>query len=163
LWIIRPWARLWGADEYLIKPVDKETLVAAVERSLGRRGLSRPAGPILVVPWFQGTYDAVILGFTKRMNMRFALAANYTWMHEIDNALHSSFVSDLQTGLGAAFASANGPTDSFVGMTSVVTDPSSGQTNASGTFTAANGNPVPKAGVFYNGPDLDKGPSDLGA
>jgi hypothetical protein len=30
-----------------------------------------------------------------------------------------------------------------------------------GPFTASNGNPVPKAGIFYNGPDLDKGPSDL--
>jgi hypothetical protein len=26
---------------------------------------------------------------------------------------------------------------------------------------ASNGNPVPKAGIFYNGPNLDKGPSDL--
>ena len=46
-------------------------------------------------------------------------------------------------------------------MTTLVTDPITGQTNANGPFTASNGNPVPKAGIFYNGPDLDKGPSDL--
>lgn len=38
-----------GADEYLVKPVDKATLLAAVERCLARRGVSRPAPPILVV------------------------------------------------------------------------------------------------------------------
>jgi len=38
-----------GADEYLVKPVDKATLLAAVERSLqGRAGLS-PSRPVLVV------------------------------------------------------------------------------------------------------------------
>ena len=40
-------------------------------------------------------------------------------------------------------------------------DPVTGQTNASGSFIASNGNPVPQAGKFYNGPDLDRGPSDL--
>jgi len=63
--------------------------------------------------------------------------ANYTWTHEIDNALNSSFVSDLQTGLGAGFTSSNGPTDSFVGTTTLVTDPKTGQTNANGAFTAS--------------------------
>src|SRR5437879_4764 len=46
-------------------------------------------------------------------------------------------------------------------MTTLVTDPISGQTNAGGAFTASNGNPVPKAGIFYNGPSLDRGPSEL--
>ncbi len=36
-----------------------------------------------------------------------------------------------------------------------------GKTNANGSFIASNGNPVPQAGKFYNGPDLDRGPSDL--
>ena len=112
-------------------------------------------------PWYQGTYDALSIGFRKRMGRRFALDANYTWTHETDNALNSSFVSDLQTGLGASFTAGNGPTDSFVGPTTLVTDPITGQTNANGPFTASNGNPVPKAAIFYNGPDLDKGPSDL--
>jgi len=35
------------------------------------------------------------------------------------------------------------------------------QSHASGRFIAGNGNPVPQAGKFYNGADLDRGPSDL--
>jgi hypothetical protein len=112
-------------------------------------------------PWYQGTYDALTIGLRKRLSKRFTLDANYTWTHEIDNDLNSNFISDLQTGLGAGFAASNGPTDSFVGMTALVTDPKTGQTNANGPFTASNGNPVPKAGIFYHGPDLDKGPSNL--
>jgi len=38
-----------GADEYLIKPVDKATLLAAVERCLASRGGAAPARSILVV------------------------------------------------------------------------------------------------------------------
>ncbi len=38
-----------GADEYLIKPVDKATLLAAVERCLSSRGGAAPARAILVV------------------------------------------------------------------------------------------------------------------
>jgi len=38
-----------GADEYLIKPVDKATLLAAVERCLRSRGCAAPARTILVV------------------------------------------------------------------------------------------------------------------
>ncbi len=38
-----------GADEYLIKPVDKSTLLAAVERCLRSRGGAAPARTILVV------------------------------------------------------------------------------------------------------------------
>jgi len=112
-------------------------------------------------PWYHGTYDAFTIGYRKRMSKRFTLEANYTWTREIDNALNSSLVSDLQTGLGAGFASSNGPTDSFVGTTTLVADPKTGKTNANGPFTASNGNPVPKAGITYNGPELDKGPSDL--
>jgi PAS domain S-box-containing protein len=38
-----------GADEYLVKPADKATLLAAVERCLRSRGGAAPARPILVV------------------------------------------------------------------------------------------------------------------
>src|SRR6266853_129408 len=38
-----------GADEYLVKPVDKATLLAAVERCLRSRGRAAPARAILVV------------------------------------------------------------------------------------------------------------------
>ena len=38
-----------GADEYLVKPVDKATLLAAVERCLSSRGRAAPVRAILVV------------------------------------------------------------------------------------------------------------------
>ncbi len=40
---------LLGADEYVVKPVDKVALLAAVERCLTTRGGASPARPILVV------------------------------------------------------------------------------------------------------------------
>jgi hypothetical protein len=155
--------------DYFHKSIDnilgvRDTNLAFEARIKGHTGETVPLGSPLTFgygPWFHGTYDALALGLTKRMSKSFTLNANYTWTHETDNALNSNFVSDLQTGLGAAFAAVTGPTDSFVGMTTLVKDPVTGQTNASGPFTASNGNPVPKAGIFYNGPNLDKGPSDL--
>jgi hypothetical protein len=123
-------------------------------------------------PWFQGTYDGVTVGFRKRMSRRFALEANYTWTHEIDNLLNSNFVSDVQSSpSGALNAGGSLPTDSFVGMTTLVTEtdcsgpnggpPCTTLSNANAPFVSSNGNPVPKAGIFYNGANLDKGPSDL--
>jgi len=155
--------------DYYHKSIDnilgvRDTNLAFESRIPGHTSETVPAGSRLVFgygPWLHGTYDAVALGFSKRMSKSFTLDANYTWTHETDNALNSNFVSDLQTNFGAAFAAATGPTDSFVGMTTLITDPVTGQTNASGSFTASNGNPVPKAGIFYDGPKLDRGPSDL--
>lgn len=155
--------------DYYHKNIDhilgvRDTNLAFEARIPGHTGETVPAGSPIVFgygPWYHGTYDAFTVGFTKRMSSRFTLDANYTYTHEIDNALNSSFVSDVQTASGAGFTDINGPTDSFVGQTTLVTDPVTGQTNANGPFTASNGNPVPKAGIFYNGPDLDKGPSDL--
>jgi signal transduction histidine kinase/DNA-binding response OmpR family regulator len=40
---------LLGADEYLVKPVDKATLLAALERRVSSRSAATPARPILVV------------------------------------------------------------------------------------------------------------------
>lgn len=40
---------LLGADEYLVKPVDKATLLAALERCVNNRPASAPARPILIV------------------------------------------------------------------------------------------------------------------
>jgi len=40
---------LLGADEYIVKPVEKTTLLAAVQRCLNLRGRIAPARPILVV------------------------------------------------------------------------------------------------------------------
>ena len=86
---------------------------------------------------------------------------NYTFAHAIDNLLSPSLNSSVQTGLGIRLTALNGTTDSFVGVPPVVTDAVSGQTNANGPFIASNGNPVPQAGKFYYGPNLDRGPSDL--
>jgi hypothetical protein len=53
------------------------------------------------------------------------------------------------------------PSDSFVGIAPLVTETGTGRTNESSSFVRANGRFVEKAGNFVNGPDLDKGPSDL--
>src|SRR5215469_3005880 len=114
-------------------------------------------------PWYAGTYNGGVLSFQKRMSRRFTLGGSYSYVSEGDDALSS----DLGTG---AIGGDNGfPTDSFVGVPPVVTDPGNiaqggtcpGGTNATSSFFACNGNYVPKAGVFYNGPALDSGRSDF--
>ena len=112
-------------------------------------------------PWYQGRYDAISVGMRKRLSKRLTLETFYTWANALDNALNSNFVSNVQTGRGAGSLGSYGPSDSFVGTPPIVTDAVSGNTNANGSFIASNGNPVPQAGRFYNGPDLDRGPSDL--
>ncbi len=104
-------------------------------------------------PWYSGTYDGAVLRVSKRFSRRFSISGSYNYVHATDDALCSNFDTTL-TGLCY-------PTDSFVGQTTVVTDPATGQTNASGAFIASNGNLVPQAGIFWNGPRLDRGPSDL--
>lgn len=103
-------------------------------------------------PWFKGTYDALSISFKMRRTRRFDLAGNYTLARATDNLR----CPNLITGLSLCV-----PSDSFVGIPPVVTEQATGQTNANGSFIASNGNPVPQAGVFYNGPDLDRGASDL--
>jgi hypothetical protein len=112
-------------------------------------------------PWYKGKYDGINLEIRKRMSRNLSLAAFYTWANATDNAYRSSFVSDVQTASGATSLASSGPTDSFVGIPPVVSDPATGQSNAGGAFIASNGNPVPQAGRYYNGADLDLGPSDL--
>lgn len=59
------------------------------------------------------------------------------------------------------------PSDSFVGAVPEVTDPGNPLTNCpsrnnrNGSFIACNGNSIAQAGTFSNGPDLDKGLSNL--
>lgn len=134
-------------------------------RMPGRSGQLQPGTgtrPIFSYgPWYQGRYDAVSIAARKRLSKRFTLEASHTWANAVDNALNSSFVSEVQTSRGAGSLGSFGPTDSFVGVPTVVTDPATGQTNANGPFIASNGNPVPQAGKFYNGANLDRGPSDL--
>ena len=96
-------------------------------------------------PYFKGRYNALVLAFNKRLSNRFTFGANYTYAKETDNS----------RGVNSA------PSDNFIGIVPVVTEASTGNTNANGPFTAANGNFVAQAGTFWNGPDVDKGPSDL--
>jgi hypothetical protein len=112
-------------------------------------------------PWYSGNYNAVVVGLRKQATDRFTFDVNYTYAHAIDNLLGSSLVSNVQTGLGVRLTAFGSTTDSFVGIPPVVTDPVTGQTNANGPFIASNGNPVPQAGKYYYGPNLDRGPSDL--
>ena len=104
------------------------------------------AGPIRTFgPWYEGTYDGVVISFTRRFARRFSLSGNYAYAHEIDN----------QLGINTL------PSDSFVGVAPIVTETTTGRTNQHTSFVRANGRFVEKAGTFVNGPDLDKGPSDL--
>ena len=112
-------------------------------------------------PWYSGNYHALIVGLRKQMTGRFMFEGSYTYTHATDNLLSPSLNSNVQTGLGVRLTAFGSTTDSFVGVPSVVTDPVNGQTNANSSFIASNGNPVPQAGRFYYGPNLDRGPSDL--
>lgn len=111
-------------------------------------------------PWGEGTYDGFTIGFQKRMSHNFTLQTNYTYAHAVDNVINSTLASEIQNGEGVNFLAIAGLSDSFVGKVPLVTD-TNGQTNANGPFINTLGNPVPKAGTFYNGANIDKGPSDL--
>jgi hypothetical protein len=111
-------------------------------------------------PWYRGTYDAGILSFEKRISKRFTIGGSYAYVSENDDALNSNLGTSTLSAASGSF-----PTDSFVGVPPVVTDPGTtscpSKTNANAAFFACNGNFVPKAGVFYNGPALDSGSSDF--
>ena len=117
-------------------------------RVLGRR-YSAPfaGGPILTYgPFFKGRYDALIVNFNKRLSRRYQIGANYTFANATDNSL----------GIYSL------PSDSFIGFVPEVIDPATGRSNATGSFVRGTNNTlVQQAGTFLNGPDRDKGPSDL--
>jgi hypothetical protein len=121
--------------------------IAFESRVLGRRFLPPfTQGPIRTFgPFYEGTYDSVIVDFRKRFSHRFSLAASYTFTDATDNSL----------GIDTS------PSDSFIGTVPAVTEPSTGRSNTNGAFVRANGTLVQEAGTFLNGPDRDKGPSDL--
>jgi outer membrane receptor protein involved in Fe transport len=121
--------------------------IAFESRVLGRQFLPPfTEGPIRTFgPFFEGTYDALVVDVRKRFSRRFSFGASYTYADATDNSL----------GIQAT------PSDSFVGQVPLVTEPATGRTNADGPFTRANGTLVQQAGTFLNGPDRDKGPSDL--
>lgn len=112
-------------------------------------------------PWYSGSYHALIVGLRKQMTGRLIFEGSYTYAKATDNLLSPSLNSNVQTGLGVRLTAFGSTTDTFVGVPSVVTDPVTGQNNAKGSFIASNGNPVPQAGRYYYGPNLDRGPSDL--
>lgn len=111
-------------------------------------------------PWYRGTYDSEILSFQKRISKRFTVGGSYAYVSENDDARDSNLGTSSLSAASGSF-----PTDSFVGVPPVVTDPGTAtcpsKTNATAAFFACNGNFVPKAGVFYNGAALDSGPSDF--
>jgi Carboxypeptidase regulatory-like domain/TonB dependent receptor/TonB-dependent Receptor Plug Domain len=112
-------------------------------------------------PWGSGDYNGFTIGFQKRMTHNFTVQASYTFAHANDDVLNSTLASEIQNGEGVNFLAINGLSDSFVGKVPLVTDANTGQTNANGPFINSQGNPVPKAGTFYNGAKVDQGPSDL--
>jgi len=141
------------------------TNLAFEARLPGRAGETLPGTgtqPISTYgPWYGGNYNALVVGVRKQPIGQFMCEASYTFAQAIDNLLGSSLNSSIQTGLGVRLAAFNSTTDSFVGSPPVVTDPVTGQTNRNGPFIASNGNPVPQAGKYYYGPNLDRGPSDF--
>jgi hypothetical protein len=105
-------------------------------------------------PWYQGTYNAAILSFEKRYSKHWTAGGSYSFTNETDDALCSDLTQG-STGSGCY------PTDSYVGETDTVTDPNTGQTNANGGFYDPNIGYIPKSGIYWNGPKLDRGPSDF--
>jgi outer membrane receptor protein involved in Fe transport len=98
-------------------------------------------------PWYKGSYDALVISFNKRLSHRFTLNGDYAYAKETDN----------QLGIN------NLPSDSFIGIAPLVSSTEAGvvMTNANGSYTRTNGRIVAQANTFVNGPDRDRGPSDL--
>lgn len=125
----------------------REANIAFSSRAASRAYLPPfTAGPITTFgPWYEGVYNALILSFNKRFSRKFIVSGHYAFAKETDN----------QLGINTL------PSDSFVGVAPIVTEAVTGRTNENGSFIRANGRFVAQAGSFVNGPDLDKGPSDL--
>lgn len=125
----------------------REANISFASRASSRQFLPPfPQGAIQTFgPWYEGTYDGVVVSFTKRFARRFSLSGSYAFADQTDN----------QLGINTL------PSDSFVGVAPIVTETGTGRTNQHSSFVRANGRFVAKAGTFVNGPDLDKGPSDL--
>ena len=125
----------------------RETNISFASRASNRQFLPPfTAGPIRTFgPWYRGDYDGLIVSFTRRFARRFTLSGNYAFADETDN----------QLGINSL------PSDSFVGIAPLVTETGTGRTNENSSFVRTNGRFVAKAGTFVNGPDFDKGPSDL--
>ena len=115
-------------------------------RVTGRAFSPNPLGPINTFgPFYEGRYDAVIVGLQKRFSNRYQFGVSYTGAEATDNSL----------GIGTP------PSDSFIGTVPVVTEAATGRSNQNGGFLTLGNRWVDQAGTFLNGPDRDKGPSDL--
>jgi hypothetical protein len=156
--------------DYYHKDIEDITTVRATNLAFDARMPDTPGdlipgtGPKRIEsygPWGAGTYDGFTIGFQKRMTNHFTVQASYTYAHANDDVLNSTLASEIQNGEGVNFLAINGLSDSYVGKVPLVTDVNTGQTNANGPFINSIGNPVPKAGTFYNGAKIDQGPSDL--
>jgi carboxypeptidase family protein/TonB-dependent receptor-like protein len=125
----------------------REANISFASRASSRQFLPPfTAGPIQTFgPWYSGEYDGLVLSFTRRFARRFTLSGSYTFANETDNQLGITTL----------------PSDSFVGIAPLVTESVTGRTNQNSSFVRANGRFVAQAGTFVNGPNLDKGPSDL--
>ncbi|PWT93025.1 MAG: hypothetical protein C5B55_05260, partial [Blastocatellia bacterium] len=84
----------------------REANIAFSSRAASRSFLPPfTAGPIQTFgPWYEGTYNGLVVSFTKRLARRFTLSGNYAFAHETDN----------QLGITSL------PSDSFVGVAPVV-------------------------------------------
>jgi hypothetical protein len=135
-----------------------------IENILGTRQTNLPfaarvtgfSGPFVngYGPWYSGKYNAAILSFEKRYSHHFTAGGSYAFTSENDDAMCSNLTQGT-TGSGCY------PTDSYVGETSTVTDPNTGQSNANGGFYDPSIGYIPKSGIYWNGPKLDEGPSDF--
>ena len=127
----------------------RESNISFVSRTGARTFLPPfPQGAINTFgPWYKGIYDGLIVSFNKRLSHRFILNGDYAYARETDN----------QLGINAL------PSDSFIGIAPLVSSTENGvlMTNANGPYVRTNGRLVQQANTFVNGPDRDKGPSDL--
>ena len=127
----------------------RESNISFVSRTGARTFLPPfPQGAINTFgPWYKGVYDGLVVSFNKRLSHRFILNGDYAYARETDN----------QLGINSL------PSDSFIGIAPLVSSTDNGvlKTNASGSYVRVNGRLVQQANTFVNGPDRDKGPSDL--
>jgi len=149
--------------EYINKQMDdllgiRETNLDFISRIPGNALTFDSPNTVMAInnygPWFSGHYHGLVVTFREQFRNRFSVQASYTFTRAFDNL--------FRTELGGGGLGLQGiPSDNFVGIPPVVTDPATGQTNANGPFVASNGNPVPQAGKFYNGANVDYGRSPL--
>lgn len=84
-----------GADEYLVKPVDKLTLLDAVQRCIGERKGSAAVRPILVVEDDTGTREIIVELLKKRGYAVNAAADGETARAQVAASLPALVILDL--------------------------------------------------------------------